>query len=164
MRSTVDYHAYLNSDAWKQKRSIALRGAEYRCQVCNRDGQLDVHHRTYERLGNELPQDLVVLCRECHQLFHSNGTLTKSENTKWPLGLTVNAAIAILCTLAAGWSYVNMAQWSTYEADPFNYMWRYVRFWGLATLAACFAFSSSWIKIALGSVALFGAIYFLVIA
>lgn len=27
---------------------------------------LEVHHRTYERLGNERPEDLVALCWCCH--------------------------------------------------------------------------------------------------
>jgi hypothetical protein len=31
---------------------------------------LDGHHNTYENYGNERPQDLVVLCRSCHQKFH----------------------------------------------------------------------------------------------
>ena len=28
---------------------------------------LEVHHRIYERLGNEVLSYLVVLCRRCHQ-------------------------------------------------------------------------------------------------
>jgi hypothetical protein len=43
----------------------------HRCQVCNRGlGTLDVHHRTYERRGQELDEDLTVLCRACHGIFH----------------------------------------------------------------------------------------------
>lgn len=38
---------------------------------------LDVHHRTYERLGNESPDDLTVLCRDCHKLFSQNGKLSR---------------------------------------------------------------------------------------
>lgn len=30
----------------------------------------DFHHRTYDRLTNELFEDLVVLCRPCHQAVH----------------------------------------------------------------------------------------------
>lgn len=61
---------YLRSDHWRETRLAALERAEHRCQVCNRDGSLDVHHRTYERLGEERPADLTVLCRACHSLFH----------------------------------------------------------------------------------------------
>ena len=42
-----------------------------RCQLCGRsDVPLVVHHNTYERLWNEHPSDLVVLCNECHHEHH----------------------------------------------------------------------------------------------
>jgi 5-methylcytosine-specific restriction endonuclease McrA len=62
---------YLRSDHWRQMRAAALDRADNRCQVCNGADALDVHHRTYERLGAELPGDLTVLCRRCHGLFHA---------------------------------------------------------------------------------------------
>jgi len=77
----MDYYAYLKSREWQFKRQTALDRAGYRCQVCNRsstDVTLEVHHRTYERLGDELPDDLTVLCRDCHELFSKNGKLAKS--------------------------------------------------------------------------------------
>lgn len=163
MPSRVDYRAYLDSDHWKQKRSIALHQAGNRCQVCNEGGQLDVHHRTYERLGDELPQDLIVLCRNCHQLFHSNRTLEGVPSSGHGARLNTRTVIAALCGVAAVWSYFNMAQWSTYEDDPFNYMSRYILFWVLATFTACLAFPNSWTKITLGSIGLFSAIYILII-
>ncbi len=68
----IDYHEYIKSAAWRKRAMSAKRRAKWRCQVCNSKGKhatLDAHHRTYERLGNEWPADLVVLCRECHALF-----------------------------------------------------------------------------------------------
>lgn len=66
---SLEYIIYLSSDAWKAKRHEALKRANYHCQRCPMWGQpLDVHHRTYERLGNERPEDLEVLCRPCHQI------------------------------------------------------------------------------------------------
>jgi hypothetical protein len=70
-----DYHAYLRSPEWARRRDDALLAAGGRCQVCNAATHLDVHHRTYKRLGDELPGDLTVLCRACHDLFHRNGRL-----------------------------------------------------------------------------------------
>jgi hypothetical protein len=70
------YRNYLASDEWLEKRRAAHERAGHRCQVCNSDsGDFDVHHRTYERVGKELPEDLLVLCRECHKLFHESGQL-----------------------------------------------------------------------------------------
>jgi Zn ribbon nucleic-acid-binding protein len=65
------YTAYLHSKHWKKVRSIALNSAGYKCQACsNKDAILDVHHNSYDRLGNEDPSDLIVLCRSCHAKVH----------------------------------------------------------------------------------------------
>jgi len=69
----LDYQSYLNSAWWKAQREKALERATYRCQLCNNpDDVLQVHHRTYERLGEELPEDLTVLCKSCHYWFHKS--------------------------------------------------------------------------------------------
>lgn len=69
----MPYDEYLQTDHWKIVRKQALGRALYRCQVCNADQKrLDVHHRTYERLGREKPEDLTVLCCDCHKTFHES--------------------------------------------------------------------------------------------
>ena len=73
---------YLQSDHWRRIREIALGDFEYRCAVCYSPKNLDVHHRTYERLGNERVTDLTVLCRSCHELFHANGAVKKPRQKK----------------------------------------------------------------------------------
>lgn len=75
---SLPYREYLNSDHWKTRRLIHLKSALFRCQVCNAGNTtLDVHHRTYERLGCESYKDLIVLCRSCHTTFHESGKLAK---------------------------------------------------------------------------------------
>lgn len=64
------YHAYLASDAWQVKRRAALARAGGRCQLCNSRWSVQVHHRTYDRLGREADGDLIVLCADCHATFH----------------------------------------------------------------------------------------------
>lgn len=64
------YSAYLKSDHWRETRAGALARAAGKCQLCGSDDSLNVHHNTYERLGAELPADLIVLCREHHAKFH----------------------------------------------------------------------------------------------
>ena len=76
-----EYLEYLKSLHWQKERRSALKRAEYRCQVCNTDDvQLEVHHRTYERLGCERPSDLFVLCENCHELFSQNGKLAEPDD------------------------------------------------------------------------------------
>ena len=38
--------------------------------MCEGQEALNTHHKTYRNLGNELPDDLIVLCREDHAKFH----------------------------------------------------------------------------------------------
>jgi hypothetical protein len=67
----MDYQDYLKSAHWQRLRRIALEKAKHRCQLCNVNNvQLDVHHRTYERLGCEYIEDLTVLCCTCHERHH----------------------------------------------------------------------------------------------
>lgn len=72
----VDYYKYIASPEWHAKAEAAKKRAGYRCQLCNfgRDegAILDAHHRTYIRLGYERPEDITVLCRDCHELYESN--------------------------------------------------------------------------------------------
>jgi 5-methylcytosine-specific restriction endonuclease McrA len=61
------YVQHLSSDAWKDIRAAALERAGWRCQRCHSRGPLEVHHLTYERLGNEADSDLQALCGACHE-------------------------------------------------------------------------------------------------
>lgn len=63
---------YLNSIYWvRYVRPFMLGRADHKCESCGqRNATLDVHHKTYERLGFELPEDLEVLCRDCHEIEH----------------------------------------------------------------------------------------------
>jgi hypothetical protein len=71
----MPYDEYLRTPEWKKRRKKQLKSAGHRCQVCNSPKRLNVHHRTYDRRGQELPQDLIVLCRNCHSIFHKTSKL-----------------------------------------------------------------------------------------
>ena len=63
----VDYDEYINSMAWKIKRNRMIVEASWTCQKCGATNTaLEVHHLTYDNLGNEEPEDLMVLCKKCH--------------------------------------------------------------------------------------------------
>ena len=70
------YAEYLETARWQEVRRKALSFAGYRCQVCNaKDTELHVHHRCYASVGQEEGADVIVLCSECHALFHDAGKL-----------------------------------------------------------------------------------------
>ncbi len=69
----MDYRKYLKSRHWQRVRKAALKRAGYRCQICAERGlTLSVHHSCYDRRGRELAQDVVVLCENCHRLYHDH--------------------------------------------------------------------------------------------
>lgn len=67
---TMSYKEYLETRHWLLMRQDTLARANHRCSICNVDSKLQVHHRTYERRGQEQSSDLIVLCDECHAKFH----------------------------------------------------------------------------------------------
>lgn len=73
----MPYDEYLKTDHWLHVREAALERDGYRCRLCNSTERLNVHHRTYERRGEELPGDLTTLCQPCHESFHENGKLAR---------------------------------------------------------------------------------------
>ncbi|MFK4726066.1 putative HNH restriction endonuclease [Bradyrhizobium niftali] len=68
----MDYVAYITSAAWRNNpaRLRELAAANFACRLCPSaaatGARIEVHHRTYERLGDEIDGDLVALCSECH--------------------------------------------------------------------------------------------------
>jgi hypothetical protein len=66
----VDY-----GKSWPEKRSQRLAIDGHKCQTCLHDGsewRLEVHHKTYERLGSEeVVGDLITLCSQCHEAITS---------------------------------------------------------------------------------------------
>lgn len=73
----MPYRLYLRTEHWQRIRKDVLQRAQYRCQVCNASGLVDVHHRSYEHKGQERYSDVIVLCRKCHELFHTTGKLAE---------------------------------------------------------------------------------------
>lgn len=69
---SMSYRDYLRTPEWRRTRAAALHRAGNACSLdVTHTDELEVHHRTYERLGEELSTDLVVLCRRCHRIHHS---------------------------------------------------------------------------------------------
>lgn len=61
------YTKYINSEAWREKRKDRLQIDGNKCRTCLSKERLEVHHVTYERFGNENLDDLITLCRDCHE-------------------------------------------------------------------------------------------------
>lgn len=79
--SLLSYDDYLASEAWRNRRQIMLERFSHKCQLCGGSDRLQVHHRTYDRIGNERPEDLTVLCGACHTVFHQHRGMPESGKT-----------------------------------------------------------------------------------
>ena len=79
-RVRAQYAAFLRSALWKAIRRDALTRAGHRCEMrltggerCPMTERLTVHHMTYRRFGgNELPNDLKVLCAPHHDAVEAS--------------------------------------------------------------------------------------------
>ncbi len=77
----LPYREYLRSWHWHRVRALALERAGGECALCSETRGLEVHHKRYERKGFEQHEDVVVLCRACHQRHHD--TLRLATNRRY---------------------------------------------------------------------------------
>lgn len=115
----IDYYEYIKSQEWREKAEEAKARAGNRCQVCNRsraEVQLDAHHRTYDRLGNERPEDITVLCRDCHQIYEDKKK-TSRASTKESVeqGFCIRCKSSIKLNLDAPYCYNCFKVWRKFE-------------------------------------------------
>ncbi len=67
----IDYARYLQTEHWQAVRKARNRRANYRCEKCKADNPRPrVHHRSYERIGCELLEDVISYCNKCHESEH----------------------------------------------------------------------------------------------
>lgn len=64
------YYGYLASNMWAKKRAWVFKRSENKCERCGNDAEF-VHHKTYDRVGYEEPEDLMAVCKSCHGKEHS---------------------------------------------------------------------------------------------
>lgn len=78
------YDNYLKTEYWQSVAKAVKARAKFKCQVCNSPLDLVAHHRTYENRGKELEHldDLICLCRRCHEVFHGKISLAIEDPPK----------------------------------------------------------------------------------
>ena len=65
------YREYIQSEEWSRKREYVLLVYKS-CACCGSAIRLQVHHKTYDNIGNEKMDDMIVLCNDCHKMLHDN--------------------------------------------------------------------------------------------
>lgn len=70
----IRYQQYLASDHWKELRCEAINRWGDRCSNCSVP-KVEVHHLRYGTLYDVTTDDLMPLCRRCHEAVHSSKRL-----------------------------------------------------------------------------------------
>ena len=61
------YNKRISSQQWKNMKCDIAKMRGNKCERCESQLKLSLHHKTYERLGKEPLSDLELLCEECHR-------------------------------------------------------------------------------------------------
>lgn len=85
------YQDFLNSDLWKDIKewTFELRRIKTKrgkgllmCERCKinfpfslRNKKMTIHHLNYNCVGSERAEDLMILCRKCHNFIHSKNNI-----------------------------------------------------------------------------------------
>lgn len=73
---TEKYASYLKSNHWKCIRMAAINRWGDRCANCSIP-KVDVHHLAYRNLYDVTVEDLMPLCRRCHENVHASVRLSR---------------------------------------------------------------------------------------
>ena len=68
IKNIMNYKNYLKSDGWEYaKKKLSNFYNKKECFVCQSKDNIQTHHKTYKRIGNEdIYKDLVFVCNKCH--------------------------------------------------------------------------------------------------
>lgn len=58
---------YFKSEHWKTISYNATVRSKFMCQECKTSPSRNVYHVTRDRIGEELDEDVIVLCEECRK-------------------------------------------------------------------------------------------------
>jgi len=74
-----DYHYYLLSEEWEEKRITIQELCDEICMECEENKGRILHHETYEHIFEEPLDDLLWVCKRCHDRIHKSGRV----NVPW---------------------------------------------------------------------------------
>jgi len=74
-----DLLSYRYSEYWINKYHDYFLIYPKKCTRCGSNKKIQLHHLTYEHLGNEKSKDLIPLCKQCHLWVHKEGWRIRNE-------------------------------------------------------------------------------------
>lgn len=64
------YDAHLRSEKWRLLRLRVMRRCRGMCEGCGVEKAVQVHHLSYEHMGDEFLWELAAVCLGCHERVH----------------------------------------------------------------------------------------------
>jgi 5-methylcytosine-specific restriction endonuclease McrA len=65
------YNQYIASKKWREFRSGILKERGFHCELCKSQKNLELHHLSYANFGFEKPEQVIILCENCHKKAHT---------------------------------------------------------------------------------------------
>lgn len=84
-KHTAEYKAVLSSARWRKLRKERMQATGWRCEQCKQpeiESKLSLHHLTYERLGREGMEDIILLCARCHERADGERAMASAQRSK----------------------------------------------------------------------------------
>jgi hypothetical protein len=81
---TMPYEEYLKSPHWQAVRREVWVLQDGKCGACATGVIRDIHHRGegYDRKGFERDEDVIGLCRQCHEIEHNSLIIRLREEAR----------------------------------------------------------------------------------
>ncbi len=70
--SRSEHQNFIKSEYWKNLTERYKNIIGQQCELCFSNDSLCVHHNNYWNKGKETSEDIIILCRKCHNKFHKN--------------------------------------------------------------------------------------------
>jgi phage terminase large subunit GpA-like protein len=103
----MSYRQYMQSEQWARVKAAYYARHRQQCRACGSKQHIDLHHRSYDRMGYETDRDLVPLCESCHAVVHQLHRAMRGQ-----LSLTAVTGQVIRRSKAAG------STWTPKSAGP----------------------------------------------
>ena len=71
MKSCQRYRDYLMTEHWAELKRHATNQLGRTCYACKGHDAVEMHHMVYRTYYDCGPDDLIPLCRTCHEIYHA---------------------------------------------------------------------------------------------
>lgn len=87
----LNYKDYLKGLHWSIFKTKYFQYHKKECSICGKKYGIQLHHLTYDNIGNETFDDVICVCGECHDKIHEELKYNKNLNNQIKKCKSVNS-------------------------------------------------------------------------